>query len=434
MKLYLSILLTACGLAAAGATAEQDNDETSRTLKEDPLNNLRGWPKPSPAWQGTQIPTADRWPRPSRPSWPSRGTPIPTTETHRPTTETYAPTTDTDPPTTFDPTISLSPTVECGPSIDDYTKMGKGVCVDGIDETYNFILFDDIASAKACSEKCDDCAAEEAFTLQGFEYNSGSEECKCRVDEDGIPLGVCESDGRFNQNVGFGKVVSTKFPNTSPWCCFRNDRTSAAPSVSVSLSPSTSLVPSTSSAPSKDPIQTPSLFPSISLSPTIECGPSIDDYTPIGEGRCLDSDGDLYNFVRFKNIASKQDCSEKCDCVALTLTLRGFDYGDSNTVDDLCTCSVDENDRIKLRNARNRCEPGAGDFIQSDEIGAGRVERTNGNRNFCCYKFDGLLKTTKPCLSNNQCRKGCCHDRNNGQGKRCVNPKDYDDDTCPNRN
>ena len=407
MKLYLSILVTACGLTAA----EPDNAETSRTLKEDPLN-LRGWPKPSPAWQGTQIPTVDHWP--TRPSWPSRpGTQIPTT--------------DTDPPTTFEPTISLSPTVECGPSIDDYTKMGKGVCLDVNDETYNFISFNGIASAKECSKKCDDCAAD-AFTLQGVEYNSADQRCRCRVDEDGIPLGVCESDGRSNQNTGFGKVVGTNFPNSN-WCCFRNDRTSAAPS--VSLAPSTSLVPSTSSAPSKDPTQTPSLFPSISLSPTIECGSAPDDYSNIGGGRCLDDSSELYNFIRFFGVQSKQECADLCDCVALSLTLRGFDYDSvSNTADNnLCRCSVDENDGDKLRNARRRCAATGG--INNGNRGSGTVERAGVNSNFCCYKFDGLLKTTKPCLSNNQCRKGCCYDRN-GQGKRCVNPKDYDNDTCPN--
>ena len=429
MKLYLSILVTACGLTAAAATTQPDNDETTRTLKEDPLNNLRGWPNPSPAWQGTQIPTADRWPKPSRPSWPSRpGTPIPTTETYRPTTETYEPTTDTDPPTTFDPTISQSPTVECGPSIDDYTKMGKGTCLDGNGEAYNFISFNGIASAKECSEKCDDCAAELPFTVQGVEYNSADQRCRCRVDEVGISLGVCESDGRSNQKIGFGKVVGTNFPNSN-WCCFRNDRTSAAPS--VSLAPSTSLVPSTSSAPSKDPTQTPSLLPSISLSPTVVCGRAPGDYSTIGEGRCLDSDGDLYNFIRFTGVQSKQDCSDLCDCVALSLTLRGFDYDSvSNTAgNNLCRCSVDENDGNKLSNARNEC---AANGIENGNMGAGRVERANGNRNFCCYKFDGLLKTTKPCDTNNQCEKGCCYDRNNGQGKRCVNPVDYENDTCPN--
>ena len=428
MKLYLSILVTACGLTAAAATDEPDNAETSRTLREDPLSNLRGWPKPSPAWQGTQIPTVDHWPtRPSRPSRP--GTQIPTTATYEPTTETYEPTPDFDPPTTFEPTISLSPTVECGPSIDDYTKMGKGVCLDVNDETYNFISFDDIASAKECSKKCDDCAAEEAFTLQGVEYNSADQRCRCRVDEDGIPLGVCESDGRSNKKTGFGKVVGTNFPNSN-WCCFRNDRTSAAPS--VSLAPSTSLVPSTSSAPSKDPTQTPSLLPSISLSPTVVCGRAPGDYSTIGEGRCLDSDGDLYNLIRFTGVQSKQECADLCDCVALSLTLRGFDYGDFNAVDNVCTCSVDENDRNKLRNARNECGDNTVDTFRSVNEGFWAVKRANGNPNFCCYKFDGLLKTTKPCLSNNQCRKGCCYDRNNGQGKRCVNPKDYDNDTCPN--
>mmetsp|Transcript_37582 Transcript_37582/g.76866 ORF Transcript_37582/g.76866 Transcript_37582/m.76866 type:complete len:435 (+) Transcript_37582:32-1336(+) len=418
MKLYLSILVTACGLTAA----EPDNAETSRTLREDPLN-LRGWPKPSPAWQGTQIPTVDHWPKPSRPSWPSRpGTQIPTTATYEPTTETYEPTPDFDPPTTFDPTV------ECGPSIDDYTTMDKGVCLDGNGETYNFIRFDDIASAKACSKKCDDCAAEEAFTLQGVEYNS-DRRCRCRVDEDGIPSGVCESDGRSNQKIGFGKVVGTNFPNSN-WCCFRNDRTSAAPS--VSLAPSTSLVPSTSSAPSKDPTQTPSLFPSISLSPTIECGSAPDDYSNIGGGRCLDDSSELYNFIRFFGVQSKQECADLCYCVAETLTLRGFDY-DSDSVDnDDCRCLVDENVRNKLRNARNRCGDDTVDTVRSANEGFWAVKRANGNPNFCCYKYEGLIKTTQPCDTNNQCRKGCCYDRNNGQGKRCVNPKDYENDTCPN--
>jgi len=157
-----------------------------------------------------------------------------------------APSTSLMPSISLVPSQSSIPTEECGPSIENYSKMGKGKCLDGDDALFNFVRFDNIASATECAEKCN-CASQ-TLTVQGFDYNAQiSEGCRCLVHETSN-LNVCGRSGRNIQNLGFGRVTST---NGNPsFCCFRNELTSAAPSVSPA--PSASMVPSVSTAPSRE--------------------------------------------------------------------------------------------------------------------------------------------------------------------------------------
>ncbi len=410
MKLCFSILVTAVGLAAAAA--EPDNVETSRKLRDDPLNNLRGgWPTPSSVryhgtpiptdfhWPGTQIPTPDSWPGTQIPTHPSPGTPTgsptqsptdhpvtpaptgsPINPTHSPTDHpvTPAPTGSLINPTStpsFFPSVSLSPTETCGPAIENYSKMGKGRCLDGDGVLFNLVLFNNIASAHLCGTKCN-CASQ-FLTVQGFDYNSDDEECMCLVDESSnlsSAVTTCSPAGQNTSRVGFGKVINTNTNNS--FCCFRNDLTSAAPS--VSLAPSTTIKPSTSSAPSNS--LAPTLAPSVSLLPTETCGPTIENYSKMGKGRCLDGDGALFNLVLFNNIASARECAEKCNCASQSLTVQGFDY---NSDDEECMCLVDESNN--LSSAVTTCSP-AGQNTSRE--GFGKVINTNTNDSFCCFRND----------------------------------------------
>jgi hypothetical protein len=400
MKLYLSLLVTASGLAAtAGATFDDLNnndDETSRTLMEDPLNNLRGnfggWrprppaPRPSPQtripspWVSTGIPT----PFPVQAPWVSTGIPTPFPAgipTPRPNRYTGVPTPFPSPGTpspsdvpsvSLSPSESLSPTVECGPPIDNYTKMGKGRCLDSSGEQYPLVRFDGLASPADCEVKCG-CVAN-ILTLQGFDFNYGTTPsiCRCLVNENTPDqLKICGYDG-FNANrIGFGQITSIQ-PNNNV-CCFRDDLASPAPSVSPA--PSTSLVPSES------------LSPSQSLSPTQECGPPIDDYTKMGKGRCLDSNGDVYPLVRYDGVDSPADCAEKCNCLFNRgFILQGFDY---NVNVDRCFCRVDDTSRAvgACGGSKNAGNPGSGPIISTD-----------GVARFCCFRND--LTSPAPSVSN----------------------------------
>ena len=283
MKLYFSILATAVGLTAAGA-AEPDGVERSRQLRGDPLNNH---PTPSSVrWhhQGTQIPTGteNSLRSPSPTASPHNATPIPTGPPLNPTlTPTGSPLHPTNTPS-FSPSQSLPPTEECGPSIENYSYMGKGNCLDGDAELHNLVQFNNITSATDCAEKCN-CASQ-SLTVQGFDYNSDTDQCRCRVDENSNLFNVAAGEGcgpnsQNTQNSGFGKVISTD--GDDDFCCFRSDLTTAAPS--VSSAPSTSLVPSTSTAPTNSLV--PTHAHSVSLLPTQICGPPIENYSKMGKGK-----------------------------------------------------------------------------------------------------------------------------------------------------
>mmetsp|Transcript_3483 Transcript_3483/g.5779 ORF Transcript_3483/g.5779 Transcript_3483/m.5779 type:complete len:296 (-) Transcript_3483:1616-2503(-) len=212
MKLYFSLLLTASWLSAAGAAADDlNNDETSRRLMGDPLNNLRGgWPGPTPSMT-TQVPTGFSGP----------GT--------------------TQVPTGFSGPGTPIPTEECGPSIEGYTKMGKGMCKGSNGFQHPLIRYDNVASAEDCPNLCN-CALANGLTLRGFDYRNG--QCRCRVES--LAASPTCSDYEDPNPNGSGPVTSTD--NDSNFCCFRND---LPPAPSVSPAPSTSFVPSVSSAPTR---------------------------------------------------------------------------------------------------------------------------------------------------------------------------------------
>ena len=416
---------------------------------EDPLNNLRGnfggggWnprppaPRPSPPtpWVSTGIPT----PFPVQAPWVSTGIPTPFPAgipTPRPNRYTGVPTPFPSPGTpspsdvpsvSLSPSESLSPTVECGPPIDNYTKMGKGRCLDSNDQQYPLVRFDGLASPADCEVKCR-CVGS-ILTLQGFDFNYATPSiCRCLVNENTPDqLKICGYNG-FNANrIGFGQITSIQ-PNNNV-CCFRDDLTSPAPSVSPA--PSTSLVPSES------------LSPSQSLSPTQECGPPIDDYTKMGKGRCLDSNGKTYPMVKyFSGVNSAEECSDKCNCLFDEgFILQGFDY---KFLAGECRCRVDD-----ASLSLGSCASGGNPNVNKD--GRGPIISTDGNPNFCCFRNDltspapsvsnapstslapsvslaptRQLKNGKRCDGDGMCRSKCCREATSGQHKGknvCVNHK-----------
>lgn len=420
---------------------------------EDPLNNLRGnfggggWrprppaPRPSPQtripspWVSTGIPTPfpmAPWIQTSIPTpFPVVSTGIPTpfparyTGVPTPFPSPGTPSPSDVPSVSLSPSESLSPTVECGPPIDDYTKMGKGRCLDSRGQQYPLVRFERIVSPAACELKCG-CVAN-TLTLQGFDYKFDTGTCRCLVNEDTGLQGICGANGFNPNNSGFGQITSIQPDNTV--CCFRNDLASPAPSVSPA--PSTSFVPSES------------LSPSQSLSPTQECGPPIDDYTKMGKGKCLDSNGKTYPMVKyFSGVNSAEECSDKCNCLFDEgFILQGFDFkflaGD-------CRCRVDD-----ASLSLGSCASGGNPNVNKE--GRGPVISTDGNPNFCCFRNDltspapsvsnapstslapsvslaptRQLKNGKRCDGDGMCKSKCCRPATSGQhvGKDvCVNHK-----------
>ena len=259
---------------------------------------------------------------------------------------------------------SLQPTEECGPEIDDFSKMGVGRCLDSDGDVHNLIRFDSITSGTECAQECE-CVAE-SLTLQGFDFDPSSSQCRCRVDEDNSGNALfdtkndCGANGFNTNNLGAGKVIRSN--GNDGFCCFRYDLTTSVPSAS----------------------------------PTEECGPEIDDFSKMGVGRCLDSDGDFHNLIRFDSITSGTECAEECECVAGSLTLQGFDFDSSSSQ---CRCRVDEdNSGGALANVRDAC--GANAF-NSNQGGTDKVISADGNSAFCCFRYDltSSVPSASPTLS-----------------------------------
>ena len=195
----------------------------------------------------------------------------------------------------------------------------------------------------------------------------------------------------------------------------------------------------------------PSFSPSKSLSPTDECGPTIANYSKMGKGRCLDGDDVLYNFVRFNDIESAEECAEKCNCVSQSLTVQGLDFNPQ--IDRSCRCLVDESSGLINAATNAGCSPSG---ANNSNAGFGRLTNTDGNTNFCCFRNElttaapsvspgpsasilpsvstapsRQLKTGKSCNGDGQCRSKCCREEIPGEGKVCIKLNQNNNNTCP---
>jgi hypothetical protein len=257
MKLCLSVLFIACGLAAVTATAEEPDNEITRGLTTViptsspitwrtptattviPTSSPITWrpptattaiptsspitppPTPNPTDSPSEIPSSSHFPSQiPTPTPPTATTAIPTSSpiTAIPTSSPIIP-----PPTQ---TPTDSPSGVCELSIDGYLAQGQGQCLDGSDNLYRFIRFNSITSFGDCATKCD-CIASKLSGFQGFDRNSQTNECNCLLGKGIDRLGVieaaktaCSAFSYEKIDVGQGFIMGVNDSNN--FCCFKD--------------------------------------------------------------------------------------------------------------------------------------------------------------------------------------------------------------------
>jgi len=223
MKLCLSVLFIACGLAAVTATAEEPDNEITRGLTTViPTSSPITWRPPTAT---TAIPTSSPITPPPTPTPTDSTSEIPSSSHFPSQIPTPTPPTATTAIPTSSPIIP-PPTGVCELSIDGYFAQGQGQCLDGSDNLYRFIRFNSITSFGDCATKCD-CIASKLSGFQGFDRNSQTNECNCLLGKGIDGLGVieaaktaCSAFSYEKIDVGKGFIMGVNDSNN--FCCFKD--------------------------------------------------------------------------------------------------------------------------------------------------------------------------------------------------------------------
>ena len=255
-------------------------------------------------------------------------------------------------------------------NLSSFTFLGNGFCQDSQSNSYDYVVYYLVANEEACATNCVGLIS--LFgqgSVVGMEYSLNQTVCYCDLDNLKLTSQPSSSGGWFHGYEGTGLPIMGNGNPEYPFQCYSLAR-KPSPSKPVKPLPTKPTVPIAKPAPTRPSFVRPT-------KPTFTSS----RFTYIGEGICMDSQNNYYDFVEYYNVATLEACAMTCSNLGTTYTstsIVGMEY--SASIKN-CLCNFD-NDSIPS-------QPVNSSDWYNENSGTGIPVKANsgfGDFNFTCYK------------------------------------------------